>query len=543
MPYERVDIPFPVRRAPGAQQADDAVVAWLEEEGLLLGADQAGYFASMRTGLCAALTYPGARGRHLELAALMIAFGLLVDDQADSATESARDILEDLLDLLIDDAPELTKARTAVGAAWCSLWPTLGAGMSLQWRVRARRDLTRMWQTNLGEQHLLSPADYLEWRRANVGLPVFLDLNERVGHYELPKSARNSAVVRDLEEESFRMFALLNDLFSLESERVRGEVRNMVTVLEATTGCTREQAIGDVRCMVRDAGQRFLYLEQRLPALAATLDAPGAAALSFHVQAMRDLPRGAYEWLRLGTARYSDSGAHSAYDSGYARPGARRVPRHVAFVPDGNRRWARARGVSMAEGLCQGAARFAPVLSWCAEAGVEVVTLWLSSPDNVAKRPPEQVEAALEYTRQAVETLASSARYRLVPIGDLSLLPQPFTKVLEDARIRTAQVGGMVVNLACSYNGTWDILQAAQACAGWDGPTREQFEASLATAGQPPVELVVRTSGERRLSGFMLWQAAEAELQFTDVLWPDFGRVQWELTLTDFAARKQRGGA
>ncbi|MFJ1767943.1 polyprenyl diphosphate synthase [Amycolatopsis sp. NPDC088138] len=544
MPHETVDIPFDVRCAPGMEEANDAVVGWLAEQGLLRGAEQVKYFASMRVGLSAALSYPEARGRDLDLAATMIGFLLLVDDQADTDSASkTHDVVEELLELLDHDSPERAAARTVVGTAWCALWPRLNEGMSAGWRDRIRRDLARLWRTYLGERRLLSPAAYLEWRRANVGLPVFLDLNERVVHYELPASVRGSALLRELEEESFRMFTLPNDLFSLERERNRGEVHNMVTVLEAATGCTLEQAVNDVRCLVRDAGQRFRYLEERLPGLAAELSASDEAALTGHVQALRDIARGCYEWQRLGSDRYSGSGAVAARDSGYEGPVAGRPPRHVAFVPDGNRRWARAGGVSPAEGVHRGTERFAPVLEWCADAGVEVVTLWLSSPDNVAKRPVEQVEAALEHTRQAVAALASSGRYRLVPIGDLRLLPQSFTNALESVRVATADVVGMTVNLACSYSGTWDILQAAQACAGESGWTRERFEAALSTAGQPGVDLVVRTSGERRLSGFMPWQAAEAELHFTEVLWPDFERTHWELALADFAGRHRRGGA
>ena len=190
------------------------------------------------------------------------------------------------------------------------------------------------------------------------------------------------------------------------------------------------------------------------------------------------------------------------------------LPRHVAVMLDGNRRWARARGHGTASGHQAGADKIEELLGWCSEAGVEYVTLWLLSTDNL-HRPAEELDPLLKIIETAVADLADSGRWRLQIVGALGLLPQGTADSLRDSAERTQ---------------------------GVDGLTVEDIAGHLYTKGQPDPDLVIRTSGEQRLGGFLLWQSATSEFNFCEAYWPDFRHVDFLRALRAYAGRHRRFG-
>ncbi len=230
-----------------------------------------------------------------------------------------------------------------------------------------------------------------------------------------------------------------------------------------------------------------------------------------------------------------------------------RLPKHVGVMLDGNRRWARSVGASAAQGHAAGAANIEPLLQWCEEVGVEVVTLWLLSTDNL-NRPAHELDTLLGIIENAVSTLAEEQRWRLHPVGALDVLPAATAQVLKDAEDRTRHVDGMLVNVAVGYGGRREIADAVrsllQAHAERGTSLEELAEVidvehiaeHLYTKGQPDPDLVIRTSGEQRLGGFLLWQSARSEFYFCEAYWPDFRRVDFLRALRAYAARQRRFG-
>jgi len=230
------------------------------------------------------------------------------------------------------------------------------------------------------------------------------------------------------------------------------------------------------------------------------------------------------------------------------------VPRHIGVLMDGNRRWARAIGAGPSHGHQRGADKIPEFLGWCEEVGVEVVTLWMLSPDNLS-RPEEELGPLIEIIEEAVESLAATGRWRVHPVGALDLLPEATAhrlKLVEDA---TREVSGLHVNVAIGYGGRREIADAVrsllQAHAA-QGTSIEQLAEildvehiaeHLYTRGQPDPDLVIRTSGEQRLSGFLLWQSAHSEFYFCEALWPDFRKVDFLRALRAYAQRERRYGA
>ncbi|GAC1329249.1 MAG: isoprenyl transferase [Mycobacteriales bacterium] len=232
------------------------------------------------------------------------------------------------------------------------------------------------------------------------------------------------------------------------------------------------------------------------------------------------------------------------------------VPRHVGVILDGNRRWARAVGAhDPNSGHRKGADKIEEVLCWCAETGVEVVTLWLLSTDNLS-RPAEELAPLLAIIEQTVDELAApKARWQVNPMGALDLLPDATARALKEAADRTAGKSGLLVNVAVGYGGRREIADAVRSLLAEHsraGATIDDVAANLDvdhiaehlyTAGQPDPDLVIRTSGEQRLSGFLLWQSAHSEFYFCDAYWPDFRRVDFLRALRAYAARHRRYGA
>jgi len=230
------------------------------------------------------------------------------------------------------------------------------------------------------------------------------------------------------------------------------------------------------------------------------------------------------------------------------------VPRHVGVILDGNRRWARSAGLAdVSDGHQKGADHIFELLTWCRQAGVEVVTLWLLSTDNLA-RPAAEVEALLRIIESTVRELVVQG-WRVKPVGALDLLPIETARVLKDAAEATAHNQGLLVNVAVGYGGRREIADAVRSLLhdhATKGTTIEELAEildvehiadHLYTAGQPDPDLVIRTSGEQRLGGFMLWQSAHSEFYFCDAYWPDFRRVDFLRALRSYAARHRRFGS
>lgn len=231
----------------------------------------------------------------------------------------------------------------------------------------------------------------------------------------------------------------------------------------------------------------------------------------------------------------------------------RRIPRHVAVMLDGNRRWARAFGAPTASGHEAGAEKAQEFLGWCDEVDVKVVTLFLLSTDNL-HRPESELVPLLAIIEELIDDLAEAGRWRVHPVGALDLLPDRTASVLKEAADRTRDIEGMHVNVAVGYGGRREIADAVRSLLQ-EHATRgtsieelaevldvEHIAEHLYTKGQPDPDLVIRASGEQRLSGFLLWQSANSEFYFCEALWPDFRRVDFLRALRSYGERERRYG-
>ncbi|NGO72742.1 isoprenyl transferase [Streptomyces boncukensis] len=229
------------------------------------------------------------------------------------------------------------------------------------------------------------------------------------------------------------------------------------------------------------------------------------------------------------------------------------VPKHIGVILDGNRRWARASGGTPEQGHQAGADKIKEMLGWCTETDVEVVTLWMLSTDNL-NRTEDQLVPLLGIIEGVVRDLASDGRWRVHHVGQLDLLPARTQRVLKEAEQRAGEVDGILVNVAVGYGGRQEITDAVRSLLS-DCATRgesldtlserltvEDISEHLYTRGQPDPDLIIRTSGEQRLSGFMLWQSAHSEYYFCEVFWPGFRKVDFLRALRDYAARHRRYG-
>jgi short-chain Z-isoprenyl diphosphate synthase len=233
---------------------------------------------------------------------------------------------------------------------------------------------------------------------------------------------------------------------------------------------------------------------------------------------------------------------------------AERLPRHVGVILDGNRRWATAQGSASAVGHRAGAAKIVEFLGWCDDAGVEVVTLWLLSTDNLA-RPMTELSSLMTIIEETVTDLVDQGRWRLHPVGALDLLPDHTARLLKEAEAATAEIDGSLVNVAVGYGGRQEVVDAVRSLltAHADQGTSldelaalldvEHIAEHLYTKGQPDPDLVIRTSGEQRLSGFLLWQSAHSEFYFCEAYWPDFRQVDFLRAIRAYADRHRRFGA
>ncbi|MCA1834386.1 MAG: isoprenyl transferase [Actinomycetota bacterium] len=230
------------------------------------------------------------------------------------------------------------------------------------------------------------------------------------------------------------------------------------------------------------------------------------------------------------------------------------LPHHVGVILDGNRRWARATGFEdAAEGHRRGAAKIDELLRWCDELEIAVVTLWLLSTDNLA-RDPAEIQALLGIIEDEVRQIGARESWRIRALGSLDMLPASTVDVLREAETRTEAHTGRELNVAVGYGGRQEIVDAIRNMLveydekGMDlaeavsKVTPEEISRFLYTAGTPDPDLIIRTSGEVRLSGFLLWQSAHSEFFFCDPYWPDFRRIDFLRALREYQQRHRRYG-
>jgi undecaprenyl diphosphate synthase len=229
-----------------------------------------------------------------------------------------------------------------------------------------------------------------------------------------------------------------------------------------------------------------------------------------------------------------------------------RLPSHVAIIMDGNGRWARQRGMERIFGHHQGVKAVREIIETAAELKIKYLTLYAFSTENWG-RPDEEVSALMGIMVQSLndetDTLIKN-NIRLTAIGDVERLAGDVRKRLMETINLTSVSGGLNLIIAMSYSSRWEITEAAKKLSAEiingrmdrDRVTEEDFEKYLTTYGIPDPELMIRTSGEIRISNFLLWQLAYTELYFTEILWPDFSKEEFYKAIIDFQKRERRFG-
>ena len=231
------------------------------------------------------------------------------------------------------------------------------------------------------------------------------------------------------------------------------------------------------------------------------------------------------------------------------------LPRHVALILDGNRRFARQKGLpNVSEGHRLGASRIPDLLDWCEELGIAHVTLWMLSTDNL-NRDDDEIRELVDIIGETVQGIARThAAVRITTLGALDTLPDGLRRSLKDAESATSGQTGLHVQVAVGYGGREEITDALRSlllshldeghdlAEVIDGLSPDAISAHLYTNGTPDPDLIIRTSGEIRLSGFLLWQSVHSEFHFCDAYWPAFRRTDFLRALRDFASRQRRYG-
>jgi len=230
------------------------------------------------------------------------------------------------------------------------------------------------------------------------------------------------------------------------------------------------------------------------------------------------------------------------------------IPQHIVLFPDGNRRWARKRGLPTLKGHQKGYENLLDLCGWCKKRGVKVLTAFGFSTENWNRSKKEVdylmklFEAGLKehIKKYKDEKVDKNRELRVRIIGQKERLPQTLQKAIEEVEELTKNNEKFQLNLAVSYGGRWDILQAVKRIIENGIPAEkineELFEKYLSTTGLPAPDFIIRAGGEKRLSNFVLWQAAYSELYFSDKLWPDFSEEDFEEALREFSRRQRRFG-
>lgn len=227
-----------------------------------------------------------------------------------------------------------------------------------------------------------------------------------------------------------------------------------------------------------------------------------------------------------------------------------RIPTHIAIIMDGNGRWAKSRGLNRIAGHTEGIKSVRDTVTTCRELGVKVLTLYALSKENL-NRPPAEISALMDLLKTYLKDEINEMRdndIRLDAIGDIADLRQDVQEQLKITKRETAGSEKMLLNLALSYSGRAEITQAVKAAiekvanGEEEEITEDLISSCLGTAGYPDPDLLIRTSGEFRISNFLLWQAAYSEIYITDTLWPDFRGNDLYLAVLDFQRRERRFG-
>jgi len=228
------------------------------------------------------------------------------------------------------------------------------------------------------------------------------------------------------------------------------------------------------------------------------------------------------------------------------------IPRHIAIIMDGNGRWARKRLLNRINGHRKGMDAVKAVVTAAREVGVKYLTLYAFSTENW-KRPHEEIKALMtllgRYLKSELSMMMDN-NIKLVAVGKIEDIPGKERGILQETIVKTAGNDGMVLNLALSYGGRDEILNSVRSLAmqvksGEIEPhdiTEDLFKENLLSVGMPDPDLLIRTSGEMRLSNFLLWQSAYTELYFCDTLWPDYGKEDLLLAVKDYQSRERRYG-
>jgi len=219
-------------------------------------------------------------------------------------------------------------------------------------------------------------------------------------------------------------------------------------------------------------------------------------------------------------------------------------PRHVAIIMDGNGRWAKKRMLPRAMGHKKGVETVRKIVQAAGELGLDTLSLYAFSSENW-KRPEDEISDLMKLMREFIksdldEFAANNVRLKI--IGNYKALAPDIVDMLEESIKRTQGNSRTTLVVALNYGSQDELVRAARAAAADGEITAQSLEAHLDTAGLPPLDLLIRTSGEQRLSNFMLWQAAYAEFWFTDTLWPDFSKDELARALDEFARRERRYG-
>ena len=222
-----------------------------------------------------------------------------------------------------------------------------------------------------------------------------------------------------------------------------------------------------------------------------------------------------------------------------------RLPRHIAIIMDGNGRWAKKRGLPRTAGHKVGAETFRDIATYCRELGVEFLTVYAFSTENW-KRPKDEVDTIMslleQYLQEAIDTMERD-HIRLKIWGDTAALSPKLQQMVAQTNAISTHYEGFQANICLNYGGRSEILRAARLCAeAGEEWTEENFDKYLWSAGIPDPELIIRPSGELRLSNFLLWQCAYSEFYFCDTLWPDFDRTALNRAIIDYQGRDRRFG-
>lgn len=236
------------------------------------------------------------------------------------------------------------------------------------------------------------------------------------------------------------------------------------------------------------------------------------------------------------------------------------MPNHIVLLPDGNRRWAKERGLPSIEGHLAGQQNILKFTYYCKEKGVKILTAFGFSVENW-KRPKKEVKYLMELLEKGFQTEIKKRKeqknkknlfnigdgIRIRVIGQKERLPKNLQKIIKKLEDITKNNKDFILNLAVSYSGRWDILQAVKKIVKEKTPLKKInevfFEKHLSTEKLPSPDLVIRTSGEQRISNFLLWQTAYAELYFSDKYWPDFSKKDFEIALKEYSKRQRRFGS